>query len=451
MLSLAATSDPSLIDPRLFRLGREIGQACAQATQPEEIAAALESIGMNDELARERYGYASVFACAEALFVQFPYKGGARERGKPERLAWNFLGRGLLYAMPGAALTAAALGLRGASGVQLALFTAVVFGWGWSQGMASVGYALSGAPQQRFLRLATLLAAPAAALLCAVPAALLGAPVLVAAGAGALSALALTAFGALLVMRQPLLAFVPYLPSLVYCAAVALRWPLAPAAHILWAVLGCAALPVIALFSKLPLTDGPTGPRPPLSRALAHAWSGWSCAVFVTAAFGSALLRDLGSSALLPVIASIGVMEVLMLAYQNVLRRAAARFGDLRLLALVSFLVLAGLVLAYAGALSALIAAFLLVTIPGGLPTLLAPGALAPPLVVYGCALLLGAILGNFGWAWAPGLAWLVGSLTFLTFHALHLSSAALVSASAALLVLLLGVLYALLVPTTYR
>lgn len=119
--------------PSLGRLGRELHAICVSATQLEEIAAALEAHGLNDDLARQHYGLPDVFACAEALYAHLPFRALAPAALVAPQPAWSLLPRGLLYALPGASLVAAAPLLAPYPGTQTALFAAVIFGWGWGQ------------------------------------------------------------------------------------------------------------------------------------------------------------------------------------------------------------------------------------------------------------------------------------------------------------------------------
>jgi hypothetical protein len=439
--------------PSLARLGRELHQVCAHATQPEEIAAALEAGGLNDDIARERYGLNDVFACAEALFSHLPYREPARAAPHLPRLAWALAPRGALYALPGAALAVAGTLLAPLAGAQTALLVAVVFGWGWGQGLASLGYRKSGEPLRHFLRGGALLSGPVAAAVSAGAALLTGQPVGPAALVGAVAGTAFAGFAALLILNRPLLAALVYVPSLGCVLLAAWGGVVSPAAA--WLALACAALlPLLVLAERTPLPQGLQLPAPRWPVPLAHAAAGWSCGLFVTVVFGAALWDRLGAAALLPVIVSVGAMEVLSLRVQGRLRALARQHGDLGRLAWSGLRAL-GLALAlYLLVLGILLGLYLGLTQPGGwgsLPTAL-PAAL--PLLVYGAALLLGTVVSNVGPPWVNGAAWLLGTFVFLgTLASLPAQpqTATLLSSLAALAVIALGVVRVLRMPTTYR
>ncbi len=360
-------------------------------------------------MARDRYGQPSVFACAQVLFGALPYRDPAPLAAPRVPVPWTLAPRGVLYAMPGAALAVAVAELGGVPGAQAALFTSVVFAWGWSQGMASLGYALTGARQRRFLQRAVLWAAPACGVTAAVTAPLLNQPSLPAGVVGALAGLSLTAFGALLVLNRSLLAFLAYLPSLIYGLWGAL-WPQFPLPVVAaWTVLASAALlPLGAVAVRAGRVSGPPTPPPAWTQALLHAAAGWSCAVFVNVAFGAAIWERLGVGALLPVVVSVGAMEVLSLSYQARLQALGRAHGHLRRAALLGLLTLLGAALLYAAALVVLIGVYVLVTQPVGLDVLRAGAVSALPFLAHVPALLLGAVPGHLGPLVAACLAGLV-------------------------------------------
>jgi hypothetical protein len=53
-------------------LVQEISVRCHWVVSPLQVAAMLESLGITDELAQERYGYADVFALAEKVMIRLP-------------------------------------------------------------------------------------------------------------------------------------------------------------------------------------------------------------------------------------------------------------------------------------------------------------------------------------------------------------------------------------------
>ncbi len=56
-----------LIDPMVARLSR--------AVEPLQVAAILESEGLNDRIARDRYGHPDVFSLAEAAYSRMTVRG----------------------------------------------------------------------------------------------------------------------------------------------------------------------------------------------------------------------------------------------------------------------------------------------------------------------------------------------------------------------------------------
>jgi hypothetical protein len=122
-------------------LCEEFAPVCESAVDPLEIASALEFDGLSDQMARDRYGYADVFALAGEMFVQVP-----RQPSEPPPPAdpWHASRlqpalHGLLYGLPAVCFPAAAA-LLGGPGVHTALITALLASWAASQGLASLGY-----------------------------------------------------------------------------------------------------------------------------------------------------------------------------------------------------------------------------------------------------------------------------------------------------------------------
>lgn len=456
------TQPASLVPtPSVGRLGRELHAACMAATQPEEIAAALEAHGLNDDLARQQYGLPTVFACAEALFSHLPYRAPAYTSRPPARPVWEVAPKGLLYALPGAALALASPLASPYPGAQTALFLAVVFGWGWGQGLASIGYRKTGAPQLRFLRWATLCTLPVAASVGVLGALVTGQPLLTGGVVGALAGTSFAAFAALLILGRLTLATLAYLPSLAALVAISLHVS-DPGGQ--WAAVGCAALlPVAALMGGRPPVAGLQLPLPAWHVVLAHAVSGWSCALFVTTAFTAQTWALLGPGAIVPVIVSVGAMEVLSLRFYGRLYPMARLYGDLPRLAWNALRLLGGTLGLYLLALAALLGLYLTLT------GLLNPASLAgfgadrtattgivAALLLYGAALLVGTVVSNVGQPWITSAAWLLGSLIFLLAPLTHLSALPILNLSllgvlAVMVVMTAGVLKMLLLPATYR
>ena len=128
-------------DP-LDRLSRHLDDACTGAVDPLEIAAALESDGMTDSVARDRFGFADVFAVAEELHRRVPLRPVAVEPSRPH-ISRRCIGRGALFALPGLYF----LALQSALSSRLAtivLVAVTIAGWALSQGISIVAHTIVG-------------------------------------------------------------------------------------------------------------------------------------------------------------------------------------------------------------------------------------------------------------------------------------------------------------------
>lgn len=138
-------------EPPLEALAGRLRTVCESAVDPLEIASALEFDGISDRAARAGYDVPDVFALARLLYAHVPRKPAAPEaKPDPWRARWPLV-HGLLYALPAACFPAAGALLVG-PGVLPALVTALLSGWGLSQGLAAVGYlrlGMSGPAQAR--------------------------------------------------------------------------------------------------------------------------------------------------------------------------------------------------------------------------------------------------------------------------------------------------------------
>lgn len=125
-------------DAPFAELYERFAAVCESAVDPLEIASALEFDGISDRSARAEYGVDDVFALAGVLYERVP----RRPYPAPEPTAppgGGTLLHGLLYALPAVCFPAAGALLVG-PGVLPALVTALLTGWGLSQGLAGVGY-----------------------------------------------------------------------------------------------------------------------------------------------------------------------------------------------------------------------------------------------------------------------------------------------------------------------
>ncbi|MGE3289598.1 MAG: hypothetical protein AB7J32_26355 [Pseudonocardia sp.] len=136
-------------------------RAVASAFNPLEAAVVLESAGVNDRVARERFGVSDVFALADAEFTRrdLPDRvaepaGGTRAAvaGRPSTTRWFSL-RGPLYAVPG--VVALALLPTGDHVETALLLGGLVLSWAWGYGMSYIAWAYVGnlepAAARRFL------------------------------------------------------------------------------------------------------------------------------------------------------------------------------------------------------------------------------------------------------------------------------------------------------------
>ncbi|MFI6604428.1 hypothetical protein ACIBHX_50070 [Nonomuraea sp. NPDC050536] len=115
----------------------------SRAVEPLQAAAILESAGLDDRIARERYGHPDVFALAEAVYSRIvpmiQASGGPPRRARPIAQ----MAHGLLYAMP-AALLPAAGGLVGRQWLMPGLVLTTGIGWVLGSAAAQLAYSYLG-------------------------------------------------------------------------------------------------------------------------------------------------------------------------------------------------------------------------------------------------------------------------------------------------------------------
>ncbi|MGW5162050.1 hypothetical protein ACWEPN_41830 [Nonomuraea wenchangensis] len=124
-----------------------MGTGAFRAVEPLQVAAMLESQGLSDRIARERYGHDDVFSLAEAAYTHIrtldrprpPVTEAPLKRARP--LAQML--HGLLYGLP-AALLPAASGLVGARWLMPGLVLTTGLGWVIGSGAAHLAYTLVG-------------------------------------------------------------------------------------------------------------------------------------------------------------------------------------------------------------------------------------------------------------------------------------------------------------------
>lgn len=123
------------------QLSRSLDDVCVSAVDPLEIAAALESAGVNDTIARERYDCYDVFDLAEALHRRVPLRArvsDARSAAAATPSA-RCIGRGALFALPGVFYLAVqeAFSSRLATAILIAV---TIGGWAASQAISVLAY-----------------------------------------------------------------------------------------------------------------------------------------------------------------------------------------------------------------------------------------------------------------------------------------------------------------------
>ena len=143
---------------RMNALSRQMNDVCTTAVDPYQITAALEAEGLNDRNARD-YGFEDLFGLAEELYRRVPFRAAlaGETTHEPEKLAFRQIIRGLLFALPGLLYFAVLDGLSD-SGAILGLFVAVIFAWGWGQGMAHLFYHYKGQQHDETARRVTRIA-----------------------------------------------------------------------------------------------------------------------------------------------------------------------------------------------------------------------------------------------------------------------------------------------------
>jgi hypothetical protein len=136
---------------RLDRLSRRLNHVCSTAVDALQIAAMLESDGLNDRIARDEYGFSDVFELAEELYRRVPARPLPTLVAPLERdlwRTWRELSKGLLFTLPGL-FYPVAFAVYGVRAATLGLTLAAVAGWAWSQAMAHLTYRLLGRGDQR--------------------------------------------------------------------------------------------------------------------------------------------------------------------------------------------------------------------------------------------------------------------------------------------------------------
>ena len=127
-------------------LARRLDPVCSSAVDPWQIAAVLESDGINDRIAREEYGFADVFELAEELFRRVPLRLPnplRRSRRFRVKRATVEVAHGPLLAAP-TVFFVALIALLGPKAVLWGGLGGLVLGWAWSLGAIRLGEQLAG-------------------------------------------------------------------------------------------------------------------------------------------------------------------------------------------------------------------------------------------------------------------------------------------------------------------
>ncbi|MFI5802911.1 hypothetical protein [Streptomyces sp. NPDC051561] len=159
--SWATAADP------LDELADRLHDLIAAAVHPDEIAAILESDGMNDEHIRLTYGRANSFELAEELYARVPraYPEPDLAPGDPWHISLlPCLLRGLVFALPGLAYVLGAPFATGSTPIAVLIGSALT-GWAWNQALAHRAYTWLGLGDRPSAARALLTGAPLGALL----------------------------------------------------------------------------------------------------------------------------------------------------------------------------------------------------------------------------------------------------------------------------------------------
>ncbi|WP_425148119.1 hypothetical protein [Deinococcus sp.] len=449
----------------LRQLSRELDAACIHALQPQELAAILESQGYTDALVWERFQEHTVFACAEKLFAMVPYRPAlvsAPLLSPLPRTLWQELIRGVIYLLP-ALWCPAALALGWGEGATVGLLVASLFGWGWMQSAAYLGYAGLAASRRtagRLLRGGGAAAVLLTGALAALIAHLAHQDALHVTVIAVAVATYLAAATTLLVLGRELLLLLSLLPALALSALHFLRpnflhsglgfpgsealapWTL-PAVILTLA----AGLPLLAALRASDLR-APTRlsvlprARDLVPRSLPFALYGWLCAAFLTLGLmlsgGANLLSGNGWS-LAPLVLSMGAMEVTVRRIHEALHRETRSRDSIREIVSRSVTQVMMACLGYGALLLALYDALVWLAPSLDLPR--PPLLLLAGHVQVAVAMLLSGLLINFGLLPRTLLLWTLAVLAqvLLTRNGYSASASYALSSSVLLALLLLG------------
>lgn len=128
-----------------MNLDELVERVAAQLWDPVDelqVAALLESQGITDQVAVDRYGMADVFALAQAVFERLP-RASVVVRTAPRNNSWRHAVHGPLYLVPTTSLPAVMAVLGGPAAVR-AMVVATAVSWVWGSGMSAVAHQLLG-------------------------------------------------------------------------------------------------------------------------------------------------------------------------------------------------------------------------------------------------------------------------------------------------------------------
>ncbi|MCL6527619.1 MAG: hypothetical protein K6T57_12155 [Thermaceae bacterium] len=126
----------------LQRLARQFDAACTGAVDSLQVAAALESGGITDRIARDEYGFPDVFSLAEELYRRVPRRlkpKMARDGSSGRWRTLRELSHGPLFVLPALAYPALSLTL-GVWGLLVGLVLSTAVGWAWGLALSWLAY-----------------------------------------------------------------------------------------------------------------------------------------------------------------------------------------------------------------------------------------------------------------------------------------------------------------------
>lgn len=130
----------------LSQLARQFNYVCTTAVDSLQVAAALESGGITDRIAREEYGLPDVFAVAEELYRSVPRRLKVAADTPFSSGRWQTLrelSHGVLFVLPALAYPAISQAI-GSKGLLVGLVLSTAVGWAWGLGMSWLVYRLIG-------------------------------------------------------------------------------------------------------------------------------------------------------------------------------------------------------------------------------------------------------------------------------------------------------------------